>query len=90
MRIVFTEPALADIEDIRAYLLTHYSHVAPSVERRLRIVLSRISEWRESAPTVAQRPRVHAVSLIRYPYKVFYQITKERIEILHGYHTSRE
>lgn len=90
MKIVFTEPALSDIEDIRAYLAVHYPHVAPSVERRLRIVLTRIARWPESAPPVAERPGVRVVSLVRYPYKVFYHVKKQRIEILHIYHAARE
>ena len=32
---------------------------------------------------------VRAISLVRYPYLIFYQIEDERIEILHIRHSSR-
>ena len=42
-----------------------------------------------SAEEVAQRPGVRVVPLIRYPYKVFYRITNEAVEILYIHHAAR-
>jgi hypothetical protein len=49
----------------------------------------RIGDWPESAQEIAERPGVRGVPLIRYPYKVFYKVTDQAIEILYIHHTSR-
>ena len=38
---------------------------------------------------IAERTGVRVVPLIRYPYKVFYRITNEAIEILYIHHAAR-
>jgi toxin ParE1/3/4 len=58
-------------------------------EKRLRTVVARIGTWPESAEEVAERPGVRVVPLIRYPYKVFYQVTTEAVEILYIHHAAR-
>jgi len=89
MRVVLTEPALEDIEEIRAYLAIHYPQVAPSVERRFRLAFARIAEWPESAQQAAQRPGVRIVPLVRYPYNIFYRIKNGTVEVVHIYHAAR-
>jgi toxin ParE1/3/4 len=46
--------------------------------------------WPMSAEEVTQRPGVRVVPLVRYPYKVFYQITNEAVEILYIHHAARQ
>jgi toxin ParE1/3/4 len=87
--VVFTNSALADLRNIAAYLSANYPSVAPALERRLRIVIARIARWPEGARQVTERPDVRVVPLVRYPYKVFYRITEETVEILHIHHTSQ-
>jgi toxin ParE1/3/4 len=50
----------------------------------------RIGQWPESAQEVEQRPGIRAVPFIRYPYRLFYQVTSEAVEILHIRHTARQ
>jgi toxin ParE1/3/4 len=80
---------VADLRSIAAHLAASYPSAAKTVERRLRIVIARIARWPESARRVIERPDVRVVSLVRYPYRVFYRVTEEAIEILHIHHTSR-
>jgi plasmid stabilization system protein ParE len=89
VKIVFTERATEDLRDIAAYLRASYPSVAASVERRLRIVIARIARWPESSQQVEQRPGVRVAPLVRYPYKIFYRVTAETVEILHIHHSSR-
>ena len=89
MKVVFTDAAVADLHSIAAYLAANYPSVAPAVERRLRIVIARIARWPESARRVIERPDVRVVALVRYPYRVFYRVTEEAVEILHIHHASR-
>jgi len=49
MKVVFTEPALDDLDEIRRYLQSHYPSIVTSVEKRLRIVVARVSQWPERA-----------------------------------------
>jgi toxin ParE1/3/4 len=89
VKVVFTDAAVDDLRSIAAYLAANYPSVAAAVERRLRIVIARIARWPESAQMVTERPGVRVVLLVRYPYRVFYRITEEAVEILHIHHTSR-
>jgi len=54
MRVIFTEPALADVEDIREYLSAHYPFTMPSVERRIQVVLNHIASWPKSGRPVGR------------------------------------
>jgi toxin ParE1/3/4 len=49
----------------------------------------RIDKWPQSAEAVVQRPMVRAVPFIRYPYRLFYQVTGEAVEVLHIHHAAR-
>ena len=89
MKTVYTDPALDDLEEIRAYLVIHYPAVAPAVRYRIEEVVRRIALYPESVPRVEDRPDVRAASLIRYPYKIFYRIEKKTIYILHIHHSAR-
>jgi toxin ParE1/3/4 len=90
MKLVFTPGALADLDDIHAYVSLNYPSVVPSLEHRIRAVLARIEQWPESAREVDERPGTRVVPLIRYPYKIFYRVADDRVEILHIHHTARD
>ena len=90
MKVVFTATALQDLNDISDWLAINYPAVAPAVERRIRAVIARVARWPESARRAAKRPGVRVVPLGRYPYKVFYRVTSDAVEILHIHHTARE
>jgi toxin ParE1/3/4 len=89
MRIVFTEEALLDVDEILDFIAAHYPAIELSFQRRLRNVLQRIGQWPKSAEEVEQRPGVRVVPLVRYPYKIFYQMTTDAVEILHIHHAAR-
>jgi len=89
MKVVYTEEALENLDAILGFVATHYPTLSPRLERRLRTVLARIAAWPESAQEVAERPGVRMVPLIRYPYKIFYRITDEAVEILYIHHAAQ-
>lgn len=89
MKVRFTEAALNDIHEIREFLHSNYPSIAPSVEQSIRIVTDRIGAWPESSPRVIHYPAVRAAPLGRYPYRLFYIITDDAVEIVHIHHTSR-
>jgi len=89
MKVVYTPAALRDLAEIADWLAEHYPTIAPEVERRIRDVIAHIERWPESARRSAKRPRVRVIPVGRYPYKIFYRIMAECIEILHVHHTAR-
>ena len=90
MRISWTEAALADLDEILDYTSVHSPTAVTPLLRRVDAVLARISSRPESARRVLNRTGVRIVPLIRYPFKIYYQIETDRILILHIHHTSRQ
>jgi toxin ParE1/3/4 len=89
MKIVYTEDALRDLDAIADWLLLHYPAVAPGFERRIRRAVANIAQWPESAPRSERYPRIRVTSLGRYPYKIFYRVADDTLEILHIHHAAR-
>jgi toxin ParE1/3/4 len=90
MRVVYTDEALENLDEILAYIASNYPTVYEAFQNRLQSVVKRISAWPDSAQEVAERPGVRVVPLIRYPYKVFYRNTGGVIEILYIHHAARD
>lgn len=90
MKVVYTDEALRDINDILSWLATNYPAVAPAVGQRIEGVVSRIARWPQSARVVPARSGVRAIPLGRYPYVIFYRINANTVEILHVHHAARQ
>jgi toxin ParE1/3/4 len=90
MKVIYTDEALKDLDEIADWLAVHYPAVAPAVEQRIRAVVARIGRWPESARRSAKRSGVRVVPLGRYPYKVFYRVRNNTVEILHIHHAARQ
>ena len=90
MTVVYTTEALADLDEILAYIASNYPTISEAFQNRLHAVIARVGKWPESAQEVADRPGVRVVPLIRYPYKIFYRTTNEAVEILYIHHAARD
>lgn len=90
MKVVFTEDALRDLDEILSYISQNYPAIYRPFEDRLRAIVTRIRTWPESAQEVATRAGVRSVPFIRYPYRLFYRVLADRIEILHVHHSARD
>jgi toxin ParE1/3/4 len=90
MKVVYTDEALKDLDAIADWLIVHYPAIAPAVERRIRSVVAHIARWPESSRRTAKRPGVRAIPLGRYPYRIFYRVTGDAVEILHIHHSARQ
>jgi plasmid stabilization system protein ParE len=90
MRVVFTDEALRDLDEILSFIAVNHPTISSSFQQRLRTVLRRIGTWPKSAEEVKQRPGVRVVPLVRYPYKIFYQTTSNVVEVLHLHHAARQ
>ena len=89
MKAVYTTAALRDLAEIADWLDAHYPAIAQDVERRIHAVIAHIERWPESARRSAKRPHVRVTPVGRYPYKIFYRIMADTVEILHVHHTAR-
>jgi len=89
MRIVWTLGAVADLDDILAYTGGHFPQSAIPLEHRIRATVDRLSLWPLSAEGVEERLGVRVVTLVRYPFRIFYRVAENYIEILHIRHAAR-
>jgi toxin ParE1/3/4 len=89
MKVEYSNRATADLRKVSADALEYGEAVTVAVEARIRAIVAHIAEHPEAAPQVAERPNVHVVPLVRFPYKIFYRRLDDRVRILHIRHTSR-
>jgi plasmid stabilization system protein ParE len=90
MKLVYSRRALADLNEIAIYYAASASPaIAESIGRRLADVIDRICRMPEAAPRVSQRSQVWVASVVRYPFRIFYRVRDDTIDILHIRHTSR-
>jgi plasmid stabilization system protein ParE len=89
MKVIFTEAALADLDDVFSFLASNHPELVPAVEQRIRGVIARVARWPGSARIVEERPGVRVAPLVRYPYKIFYRVNGGAVEILHIHHSSK-
>jgi len=54
------------------------------------IVVGHLARWPESMRASAHRPDVRVAPLGHYPYKIFYRVRADTVEILHIHHAARE
>jgi len=90
VKIVFTDAALRDLDDITLWLSNRYPGLGASVEQRLSAIAAHLERWPESMRRSAHRPGVRIAPLGRYPYKIFYRVTADAVEILHIHHAARQ
>jgi plasmid stabilization system protein ParE len=90
MKVIYTDEALRDLDQILEFIELHYPAISVAFEERLRAIEQRIGSWPKSAQEVAQRPGVRVVPFIRYPYRLFYRIADDVVEVLHIHHGARK
>jgi toxin ParE1/3/4 len=89
VKVIYTDEALRDLEEILAFIELNYPTIFTAFEERLRAIEQRIGRWPKSPREVEERPSVRVVPFVRYPYKLFYQIADDVIEVLHIHHAAR-
>jgi toxin ParE1/3/4 len=90
MKVVYTEETLRNLDDISDYIRQNYPTILEAFRLRLQFVVARIAKWPESAQEVADQSGVRVVPLVRYPYKVFYRVANQTVEIIYIHHAARD
>ena|SRR5271168_580528 len=90
MKLVYSPRAVADLGEIAEYYTTRASPaISQSIQRRFVDTIDRICRAPESAPRIAQRSDVRVATVVRYPFRIFYRVRGDTVDILHIRHTSR-
>jgi toxin ParE1/3/4 len=88
MKLRFSERAFADREDIFEYLDQRSPEVAQAVFAYLAASITQLIDLPHTGARTDDGD-VRVLFIVRYPYKVFYRVRGEMVEILHIRHTSR-
>jgi len=87
MRVRYTPEAFADRERIFAYLRDRSPSGARNVMASIREAARQLRDQPYSGYKTNDTVRVKF--LVRYPYKIFYRVRGDVVEIVHIRHTSR-
>lgn len=88
MRLRVTRRAFSDLEQIRRYLVLRSGPGARKVMSRLDEAIDRIAR-QPSLGTPTDIDDISVMFVGRYPYKIFYRIRDDELQILHIRHTAR-
>ena len=90
MKVVYSPRSIRDLERIAArHRKVADIKTARAIADRIEFVINRLVRHPKSAPGVADRSGVRVVLVLRYPYKIFYRLREDAVEILHVRHTAR-
>jgi len=89
VRIRYTVRARADLAEIRSYLMERNPRAAAAVMAAIRQRISWLADFPLMAPETDE-PGVRGLPLVRYPYRVYYDVAGEEVRILHIRHTRRQ
>jgi toxin ParE1/3/4 len=89
MRVRYRAQALADIDDIRRYLQERSPNGAQNVLGSIYAAVKFIAENPHGSEQTDE-PNVRMKAIVEYPYKVFYSVVADTIEILHVRHSARQ
>jgi plasmid stabilization system protein ParE len=90
MKVVLSRLALAELDEILAYIAKRSPRGAGNVEERFRHAFELIGRHPEAAERVEQRPDVRRLPLVRYPYAVYYEIGPREVTVLRIMHGARQ
>jgi toxin ParE1/3/4 len=84
----FTRRAEADLEAILSYLADRSPEGARKVGAALRRTIERAADHPGGGAST-RRPQILVRIVPTYPYKIFYRVRKDSIDILHIRHSAR-
>ena len=91
MRILWTDEALGDLEEILAYYYLEASpRTAAAVERRIITEIESLPPFPERIRKSECVPGVHELVVNKLPYVVFVQLRDDAIVVLNVVHTKRQ
>ncbi len=88
MKVRYTLRAQADLDTIYTYLDQRAPVAAHSVKQLIERRITSLADFPFAAPETDQL-NVRELTLVRYPYKIYYEVHDDEVWIIHIRHTSR-
>jgi plasmid stabilization system protein ParE len=82
MRVRYTPRAERDLARIVSYLDERAADVTPQVVRRIRERATQLTDFPFIGPPT-NRPGIRSLTVVPYPYKLYYRVGANEIAILH-------
>ena len=82
MRIRYTLRAQHDLDAIYTYLDQHAPAVAQAVKNLIVRRISGLADFPFMAPQTREKG-IFELSIVRYPYKIYYEVDDNEVRILH-------
>jgi len=89
VRARYTSTALSELFEILTYLSDRNPSAADAVARRIDKVISTVSSFPHIGQEIDEAD-LRMLSLVRYPYLIFYRVKADEIEVLHIRHGARQ
>jgi plasmid stabilization system protein ParE len=90
MNVEFAPRATRDLQEIGLYYRTVAGEaIAIAVAQRIEHVINLIARQPKIAPLISRRSNVRVALILRYPYKIFYRVRADTVQVLHIRHTAR-
>jgi addiction module RelE/StbE family toxin len=89
MRVRYTRQAHSDIDAIYSYLDQRAPAAAQAVKNLIERRISRLADFPFIAPATDE-PGIYELTIVRYPYKVYYEIAGDELWIVHIRDSRRE
>ena len=91
IRLEWSDPAVADLENIHDYLARDSTEYADAVIEQLIVSVERLKAFPESGRLVPEATGIkHVRELIVPPYRVIYRSRKPAVQVLVVVHTAKE
>ena len=88
MKVQYTPEAFSDRERILEYLKERSPNGARNVAASILEAVAQLCDQPHGGYRT-DNPEVRVMFVVRYPYKIFYRVRDDIVEILHIRHTSR-
>jgi toxin ParE1/3/4 len=88
-RIVWTRPALDDVQEIRTYIARDSQRYARSVTERLVEAVERLHDHPLSGRIVPEAGQSTLREVIEPPYRIVYRVRAELLEVVAVVHAAR-
>jgi toxin ParE1/3/4 len=89
MKVRYTLRARGDLAAIYAYLDERSPMGARAVKARIARRIAQLADFPFIAP-VTEAPDIYELTLLRYPYKIYYRVEEDEVWVLHIRHSARQ
>jgi addiction module RelE/StbE family toxin len=90
IRLVWTRPALEDVQEIRSYIARDSRRYARIVAQRLVAAVERLTEHPLSGRVVPEIGQSTIREVIEPPYRIVYRVRAELLEVVAVVHSARQ